>query len=116
MEQFENHAIKFEDSDPQKFQPAEGISGDGTKVELDNGNSTLQQRASALKPPWAAAEPTPAQVNWTLEHRQKVEEMRVDPGYQFYHEGVSICKPWHAFDDDGAGRRRTQGRDTGAVE
>lgn len=84
MEQYENHTIKFQDQEPQKFEPAEGISSDGTKVDVVNDPaSTLQQRARDLKPPWAAAEPTPAQVNWTLLHRQKVEEMRDDPGYQF---------------------------------
>lgn len=83
MENIQQHTIKF--ADPVKdFTPAEGLDSSATKVDvLDSKKTSVKKRANDLQPPWSATKPTDRQINWTVEHNRKIEEVRRDPGYQF---------------------------------
>lgn len=91
MENIQEHTIQFTSPSvpknmptPPPFIPAEGLNNNGTKVEvLDPKKANVIERATLLHPPWSATTPSDDQIDWSIEHNKKIEEVRSDPGYQF---------------------------------
>jgi len=86
MEYIQEHTIQFATpvSPPEKFTPAEGLNNNGTRVEVLNPTKArVTSRATLLHPPWSATTPSDDQIDWSVAHNKKIEEVRSDAGYQF---------------------------------
>ena len=88
MENIQQHTIQFAESNDVKsndnFESAEGLNSTATKVDvLDSKKPSVKKRANDLQPPWSVAKPSDRQINWTLNHNKKIDEVRLDRGYQF---------------------------------